>query len=205
MIESNVWITANTDTLKSHILSVGLRQSADWEFKVVSDADLVSAWLGSVSVKGAEIFDPDVAIISSKYMNLIDLIEPPTLLIVRLGVKKARNVAMGEVFWETIQHRLHIDKPIWVVDQPNDPLNSNHICWIEGIHNQLCDFERIFLDEKKKRKPNPDISIEPLKRTNLSDPEPVLESEGDSFLGEMLANENQTRPHKKKSSKWGKK
>ena len=127
IITENAWITSGENNLKSHLLSVGLREKADWYFKVVSDADLITAWLGSYSVKGAEIFDPDVSTVSSRHMSLVDLIEPPELLNIRIGVKKARNIAMGEVLWVSLQHRVHINKPVWVIDSQDDPLTPSHI------------------------------------------------------------------------------
>jgi hypothetical protein len=62
-------------------------------------------------------------------MTLVDLVEPPQLLIIRLGVKVARNQAMPEVFMEGVQLRLHTGKPTWIWDQPDYPFREGHLCW----------------------------------------------------------------------------
>ena len=210
-IENNLWVTSGENSLKSHLLSVGLRQKADWYFKVVSDADLITAWLGSYSVKGAEIFDPDVSVVSSRHMNLVDLIEPPELLIIRLGVKKARNQAMGEVLWEALQHRIHIGKPVWLIDSPDDPLTPSHICWIEGIQGLLIHFKHITLDRSKKDF-NLEIIGETQPKTSISRVERFIESppasppikKHTSMLDELMENESKETKKKSKTN-WRKK
>lgn len=217
MIEENIWVTSGEQSLKQHLLSVGLRQKADWYFKVVSDADLITAWLGSYSVKGAEIFDPDVSTVSSRHMSLVDLIEPPELLIVRLGVKKARNQAMGEVLWETLQHRIHINKPVWLVDSNDDPLTPSHICWIEGIQSLLIQLKHITLDRSKA-----DFSIDPLPKPQTQSRIPtkvvqkptrsvyteVTDTTDDDGFGSMfdqLMQNEQKESKPKKNKSWGRK
>ena len=206
-IEENLWITGGENSLKSHLLSVGLKQKADWFFKVVSDADLITAWLGSMSIKGAEIFDPDVSTVSSRHMNLVDLIEPPELLIIRLGVKKARNQAMGEVLWETLQHRVHINKPVWLIDSPDDPLTPSHICWIEGIQSLLIQFKHITLDRSKRDfelemigSQRQSVSESAVHRTftpTVQESDPKEKPKSKSMLDELM--ENETKETKKKS------
>ena len=210
--ENNVWITGSENSLKSQLLTVGLRNKADWYFKVVSDADLITAWLGSVSVKGAEIFDPDVSRVSSKHMNLVDLIEPPELLIIRLGVKKARNKAMGEVLWEALQHRIHINKPFWLVDSNDDPLTPSHICWIEGIQGLLIQLKHLTLDRSKN-----DFSLEMVgeKTPQVSSETPtrqersvsITDSTGDDGFGSMLDElmQNEDKSGKGANKNWRKK
>lgn len=215
--ENNVWITGSENSLKAHLLSVGLRKKADWHFKVVSDADLITAWLGSYSVKGAEIFDPDVSKVSSKHMNLVDLIEPPELLIIRLGVKKARNQAMGEVLWETLQHRIHINKPFWLVDSNDDPLTPSHICWIEGIQGLLIQLKHLTLDRSKNdfnlemvgeqtRTPPQQSRVRPTPKRqerSVSIHDSVSDDGFGSMLDELMQNEDKN--DKKSKKNWRKK
>jgi hypothetical protein len=213
-IEQNVWVTGGENALKQHLLSVGLRQKADWYFKVVSDADLITAWLGSMSIKGAEIFDPDVSTVSSRHMNLVDLIEPPELLIIRLGVKKARNQAMGEVLWETLQHRIHINKPVWLVDSNDDPLTPSHICWIEGIQGLLIQLKHITLERTKsdfdlemvgttETKPQIQSRVRTKPTPKVDNSVYIQESKDEDGFGSMLDElmENESKDSKKKPKK----
>lgn len=131
----NTWVTATQKTFREHLRHVAIRQGTKWGFNVVSDADLMDAWLSRI--EDAEIHDGDVhqmrQSVSSKYGMLVDLIEPPELLIVVVGVKAARNSAMSEVMLEVLNHRAHINKPTWVVDQPDYRLAEGHISYSNAV------------------------------------------------------------------------
>jgi hypothetical protein len=122
-----------------------------WYFRVLSDADLMSAWL-SRDIPDDEIYDTDVAESrqggrTSKYNSLEDIIDPPKLLIVRLGVKSARNSAMPEVLLETLMHRQHVDKPLWIVDMPGYLLKSGHIAWDMDVEASMLGWPRVVLSK----------------------------------------------------------
>jgi len=118
----------------------------DWGFKVVTDSDLMVAWLANASMKGERIFDPEAqAPVSQEVMTLVDLMDPPELLIIRLGVKSARNAAMNEVFLEALTHRAHAGKPTWIVDSPQQPLGEGHLCWSYAVSEFLVNWTRVNL------------------------------------------------------------
>lgn len=139
----NAYITSSDDNLKAHLRHVALRMGPWWGFKVVSDSDLMVAWLSPASLMGKEIIDPDAASVSSTKATLVDLVEPPDLMILRTGVKTARNSAMPEVFLEAINHRAHIDKPTWIVDQPSHRFDANHLCFSNEALEVIKRWERI--------------------------------------------------------------
>lgn len=152
----NLWITASDKHLREHLKHVGARMGPSWFFRVLSDADLMSAWL-SRDIPDDEIYDPDVGESrrsqrTSKYNSLEDIIDPPKLLIVRLGVKAARNSAMPEVLLETIMHRLHVGKPLWVVDMPGYLLKAGHLAWDMDVEVPLLGWPRIVLSELTEEK-----------------------------------------------------
>ena len=101
-----------------------VRRPPNWSFKVVSDVDLMRAWLGSVSLKGMDLIDPDAAAVSLQHLTLVDLIEPPGLLVIRLGVKTAANKEMANVLLETLYHRSHLGKPTWLYHDPTNPFDE---------------------------------------------------------------------------------
>jgi hypothetical protein len=140
-----LYLTASDEALRAHLRHVALRMGPWWGFKVVSDSDLMVAWLSTASLAGKEILDPDAATVSSEKATLVDLTEPPELLIVRLGVKAARNSAMSEVFLEAILHRIHIRKPMWVVDQPTRKLDALHMCFSDEVVRALSEWDRLVL------------------------------------------------------------
>ena len=140
-----VVVTANKSELMLHMRSALVHHEKPEEFiKVVSDATLISAWLSNLGRTNSEIIDPDF-IRDLRANSLEDLAESPTLLIIRLGVKTARNSAMPEVLAETIELRQHLGKPTWVVVEPSKPLEEGHISWSRAVEDALDGWERISL------------------------------------------------------------
>jgi hypothetical protein len=120
-------------------------------FRVITDIDLLDAWLS----KNVDPFDPDINFQRKGrhgdkdpevYISLTELIEPPELLIIRLGVKVARNVATPEVLLEALQHRDHLGKPTWLVDQPIYQLREGHIAYDARLEDYLFDWEHVVLE-----------------------------------------------------------
>lgn len=142
------YITASDEVLRAHLRHVGVRMGWAWGLRVSSDADLMVAWLSNAALVGKEILDPDVAPVSAREASLVDLIDPPDLLVVRLGVKAARNSAMCEVLMETINHRRHQkDKPTWIVDQPTRRLDAGHMCFSDDVIRALTGWPHVTLDD----------------------------------------------------------
>jgi hypothetical protein len=153
----NLYITATDNTLRAHLRYVGLRAGPSWFFKVVTDSDLMTAWLSPAMMVGKEILDPDAAAVSSEKATLVDLTDPPELMILRLGVKSARNSAMPEVLLEALYHRAHVGKPTWVVDQPTRRFDPSHMAFSDDALNHVNQWERVVLDDAA-----PGLSIEML-------------------------------------------
>ena len=144
--DANLYLTATDDALRAHLRHVGLRAGPGWGFKVSTDSDLMTAWLSPASLMGKEILDPDAAPVSTTKATLVDLVEPPELLILRLGVKSARNSAMGEVLLEALYHRAHVGKPTWIVDQPTRRFDPSHIAFSEDALHHINRWPRVALD-----------------------------------------------------------
>jgi hypothetical protein len=108
--------------------------------------DLITAWLASATLKGQEIKDPDLEAVSMEYLTLVDLVTPPQLLIVRLGIKIARNVAAPEVFLESLRHRSARERPTWVWDQPDSRLAEGHICYSTQAHEHMVEWPHLVID-----------------------------------------------------------
>lgn len=141
----DLYITCTDEVLRSHLRHVGIRMGWTWGFKVVTDVDLMTAWLSPASLLGKEILDPEAASVSAEKATLVDLIDPPDLLIVRVGVKAARNGATSEVFLETLLYRNHVKKPIWVVDQPTKRLDAGHMCFSTEVVGVMSSWPHLML------------------------------------------------------------
>ena len=148
---SSLYVTAERPDFRAHVRWLAVRMGPDWFFKVISDVDLMTAWLGNIALRGDEIYDSDVARDLeriNRYRLLMDLVEPPELLIVITGVKVARNIAMSEVLAETILQREHLSRPTWVVDQPNNAIKEGHLCYSPTIREILSQWKHIQLDKQ---------------------------------------------------------
>lgn len=123
-LHNDLWITAPLSWLQTHFRSCAVHQKPNWSFKMVSDVDLMRAWLGSVPLMGRDIIDADAAQVSLRHLTLLDLIEPPGLLIIHLGVKAAANKEMPNVLLETLRHRSHLNLPTWLWHEPQNPFDE---------------------------------------------------------------------------------
>ena len=145
-LDSDLWVTAPHPMFQRHLYTAVYTKGPWWKFQVSSDADMMDAWLSRIPTD--EIHDPDVGRIraqqvSHRYPALVDLVEPPELLVVCVSVKVARNVAMPEVLLEALQHRDHLDKPTWIIDKPDRPLTTGHIAYSEEAGSFLADWPHI--------------------------------------------------------------
>ena len=152
----SLWITSSNRLFKAHLRHVAVRNGPKWGFVVVSDADLMDAWLSRVDDR--DIYDGDIEQmrrqpVTSRYGALVDMVEPPELLVIVTGVKAARNSAMHEVLLEALRHREHINKPTWVVDQPDSPLKSGHISYSPQVGEFLSYLLHVKLRATGEAKP----------------------------------------------------
>lgn len=146
----NLFVTAPVVRFKEHLKHVAARMGPNWNFKVVSDAELMDAWLSPdmPDIKDMDVDQMRRTKVSGQYAMLVDLVEPPELLIIMLGVKAARNSAMPEVMLEALNQRIHTDKPTWVVDQPSYRLNRDHISYSEHVAGVLTGWTHIRIAEE---------------------------------------------------------
>ena len=141
-LDSNLWVRGLQPSFQRHLKYTTIRRLAvnnSWFFKVVSDADLVQAWLATTVLQGLDLLDPDLQNPSLEHLTLVDLILPPDLLIVHLGVKRAANKEMSGVLYEALSTRYHEDKPTWIFDQPYNKLQAGHLCYDPHLMDALED------------------------------------------------------------------
>ncbi len=174
-LDKDLWITASSDWFRSHLRYAASRvpNAYRWGFKVVSDSDLVVAWLATAALQGTDIIDADfrseAASVSLTKLTLVDAVDPPELLIVRLGVKAARNSATSEVLMEALTHRAHVQKPTWVWDQPDNRLSEGHLSFSHAVVEFLSDFHRIQHADSLSTNTPPALSaMAPAKRVSLT-------------------------------------
>ena len=167
--KTNLWITASPEWMLPHLRHVAIRQMPMWSFRVASDADMMTAWLANVALQGSEILDPDAASVSLSKLTLVDLVDPPDLLIMRLGVKVARNQAMPEVFYEALMLRDHLGKATWVWDQPDNRLTEGHMCFMPHAVSHIRSWEKIDGRIEQMNTPSGNQTTKPSKSVNIRD------------------------------------
>ena len=197
--QENLRITSPYKMFKQHLRYVVSKKEPRWYFAVVSDLDLMTAWLHHVSTD--DLYDADVGENregprpTDKFSALVDIAEPPELLILRVGVKNARNKAMPEVLLEALHHREHLGKPTWVVDAPNERLDNDHISWSPAVGEFLADWEWVELDASEHSPPPTKSFVGGSPTQPTGGTRSVLEAEVVKSKGD-----NGYRPRKKKEN-----
>lgn len=153
LTKQSLWITASNYALRRHLRYVAFRMGTQWDARVIADATLITAWLATAK----DVKDPDVLTQredgkrdrpSDDFLTLVDLAVPFDLLIIRLGVKAAKNREMPNVLAEAINERELLGLPTWVVDSPLKPLGPGHICFSDLVAEMLDGFKRVVLQEE---------------------------------------------------------
>jgi hypothetical protein len=151
----NLVVTASEDWFRAHLRHVALRSPLTWFFYVCTDADLITSWLATASLQGNQILDPDANAVSLTHATIADLVYPPDLLVIRMGIKAARNAACAEVLAEAINLRQHARKPTWIWDQPLNRLVPGHLFHSEIIDGILRTWPRITENANTRPKASP--------------------------------------------------
>lgn len=144
-VRSSAWITSNMPLFRQHLKAVCYNMSTLWNARVRTDAELLDAWFGTAKAQGVKIFDLDVERSTLRAIDIADLVEPPDLCIIILGVKKLPNKEAPGSLAEAISYRNHLQKPTWVVDQPNLPLDGSHKFFSDEIERLLSRWPKISL------------------------------------------------------------
>lgn len=182
-------VTASVPWFMSHLRHTAARapRGADWGFKVVTDADLMVAWLATAALQGADIIDADVrseaAPVSLNKLTLVDIAAPPELLIIRLGVKVARNSAMPEVLYEALTIRAHEGKPTWVWDQPDVPFDDAHLSYSRLVAEFMESWQRVHQNDEP-------IVQQKQTRSNVVAPQPKSGNKPTSIRDIMFLGKN---------------
>jgi len=209
--EQNTWITATHDAFKSHLKRVAVDKGHSWFFRVINDAELMDSWLRNV--EDDEILDPDVMAVRNEHgpsRSVSDTVEIPSLLIIVVGVKSARNAAMPELLLEALNRRAHADKPTWVVDHPLYRLGPNHIAYDQLVGETLKSWEHLDIDgdgggmaKKIRKNAAPELMIKSLSDVSGESPPELLETRR-SVLDDALAkHEEHTKAKARKNWKRG--
>lgn len=143
-LRESLWIRTERDVLVAHLaraLVVSLRIEL---VRVASDADLATAWLARVAGK---VRDEEVREMSrdeaDRFDRLEDLVLPPALLVVQLGVKAAALKDLPGLVMEAIRLRQQRSRPTWIVDTAAKPLAPGHLAHSDELAAMLATWGQV--------------------------------------------------------------
>lgn len=148
-VDQNLWVTSPLDVFRGHLKALCYEMPSSWDARVRSDADILDAWFGTAKAQGVKIFDLEVADSNIKAIDIPDLVGPPSLVILVLGVKRLPNRETPNAVLEAISYRQHDHVPTWVVDHPEHSIESaDHNAYSEDLEAILQGWTHIHLTSK---------------------------------------------------------
>jgi hypothetical protein len=185
LVNRNLWITATELRFRAHLKAVAFRQDTLWDCRVYSDKDLLSAWLKTARAQGHKIYDTQLdEDVGFAAMDIDELVEPPGLVILMLGVKTTPNKEGPNCLLEALTCRKHISRPTWIVDQPDQQVDRpHHRFYSDTLDSLLSHWPHIQLTKTGVSMLS-EATVSPVAETKLAD---VAESsEAASEIDEML-------------------
>jgi hypothetical protein len=186
LVTRNLWITADEGTLRAHLKAVAFNKAILWDARVYSDKDLLSAWLKTARAQGHKIYDTEIdEDVGFAAMDIDELVEPPELVILVLGVKHAPNKEAPNCLLEALAARRHIGRPTWIIDQLDHPLNDMaHRCYSEHLEGLLSHWTHLGLAGRQvKILGGPPRPVDPVAETKADD---ILEDGEAEEVGEEI-------------------
>lgn len=151
--QRDMWITADDRSFRGHLKAAAFKMSSMWDCRVFSDKDLVAAWLATARAQGHRIYDTEIEDVRISAMDIDELVEPPTLVVLLLGAKHAKNQEAPNVLLEAISSRKHLGKPTWLVDQPDHRIDDPyHRCYSEQLEGWLEEWPHVTLEGRSIKK-----------------------------------------------------
>jgi hypothetical protein len=184
-VKTNLWITAPVPVFRAHLKALAFRKPALWDCRVYPDAELITSWLGTAKAEGLKIYDLDAERSTLEAIDLRDLVEPPELLILLLGVKQLPNKEAPNSLLEAIGYRQHAAKPVWIVDQPDHRIDHvHHRFYSETLEMWLTHWPHVQLAGRNMRKAGG--PAEPVETVgSIEQVDEMLEAKVDNALSDL--------------------
>jgi hypothetical protein len=126
-----LYIRGAYQDIRAVIKTVVLFNPAKW-VKIISDKDILNVYVGSMS-KSQRPEDYTGPI----YNNIQDLVEPPDLLIIHLGMVFNKNRAAAGALEESLAHRINAARPTWAFSTYEKPFSANDPSCSPGVEEIL--------------------------------------------------------------------
>ena len=150
-LRENLRIRAERGVLVSHLARAVVASGRIELVRIASDADLVDAWLANVG----DLRDGEAAghrgEQEARYRNVSDLVAPPKLLVLYVGVRAARLADLPDLILEAIQVRQQRGLATWVVDTVDRPLAEGRCpAWREDLAAMLAGWPTVRLNSAQE-------------------------------------------------------
>ncbi len=150
-LRENLRIRAERGVLVSHLARAVVASGRIELVRIASDADLVDAWLANVG----DLRDDEAAghrgEQEARYRNVSDLVAPPKLLVLYVGVRAARLADLPDLILEAIQVRQQRGLATWVVDTVDRPLAEGRCpAWREDLAAMLAGWPTVRLNSAQE-------------------------------------------------------
>lgn len=182
-LNRSAWITSPAPLFRAQLKALCYHKNPQWDARVIADGDILNAWFGTLKAQGAKIYDVEIEESVLSALDVQDLVEPPPLLIIRMGVKRLPNKEAPNSLAEALSIREHIQKPVWVVDTPDYPLDGRHRFFSEDVEKFITKMARVKLVGK-------DVFSEDPRQTRLR--KSLVAEDVDSVVDLLMSSEDST-------------
>lgn len=131
MVGKPVFLTSHWEDVKAFIKVLYIKYPTRF-IRLTSDLEIKDVFVGDKS-KSARTDDYSGEIFNS----VSDLVEGPDLLIVRLNKLSYKNKAAAGALEEALSHRLDYDRPVWAVNDPDNPFNQASYAYSNSVWELL--------------------------------------------------------------------
>lgn len=130
-VDRSVYVVATWADMKAVIKAVMIKNPSKF-VRISSDAEVRDVFVGSKS-KAAKSsgFEGDV------YNNLSDLMDPPSLMVMRLNEISYKNKAAAGALEEALSYRLDRDKPTWVFSNMDRRFMAGSFAYSDSVAELL--------------------------------------------------------------------
>lgn len=141
-VGEDVVIRSNREKFRSHLRYVLARQGFTYFFRLLTDSDVLDAWLSKHETTEEGRGSTPVG-----YYNLRDAVDGPDLLIVNIGTQTSRNRALPSVLHQVARKRSFQGKPTWFRIPRKATIKGVMLTHLEDGVSTTTEFER-YVEER---------------------------------------------------------
>lgn len=142
-------IRADLPILRRHLARALVEAGSIFPCRIVSDLDLASTWLANAGrVEDEEVADRLAErSVEDHHTRIVDLVAPPQLLILLVGIKAAQLKDLPDLVLEAVRCRQQRGRATWIVDSATAPLRRGGCpAWSPQLEAELAAWPTVRLE-----------------------------------------------------------